>query len=251
MIRVSKVILAVAIITAGGMASRAMATATTHIWGPSTDIQPFKLWHITSDMYVPVQLDASGSRIPTVTNVGLTVGVLPFKKLNAEVGFDHKSGLGSLDSYPLYGNVKIGVPEDWLGKWSPALAAGVFDVGTRKDFTDYNVFYVKAARTLTFPRANLGRISLGYFTGNKKLLLDENGQEDNAGILAAWERTMTEVSDKLWICLEYMGTHSGYGTSNLGASWKFAPNVAVVLGYDIFNNEALANTATIQVDVDF
>jgi hypothetical protein len=251
MSRASTIILAVAIITSGWMATRTMATATTHIWGPSADIQPFKVWHITSDLYVPVQYDQSGARIPTVTNVGLTVGILPFKKFGAEIGFDHKSGLGSLDSYPLYGNVKFGVPEGWLGKWTPAIAAGVLDLGTRKNFTDYNVFYVKAAQTLSCRRANLGKLSLGYFTGNKRLLLDESGEKDNAGILAAWERTMTEVSDKLWVCLEYMGSHSGYGTTNFGASWKFAPTVAVVIGYDMFNNKALANTATVQVDIDF
>jgi hypothetical protein len=57
------------------------------------------------------------------------VGILPFQKLNAEIGFDHKSGLGGLDNYPYYGNFKIGIPEGAFGKYSPSIAAGMFDFG--------------------------------------------------------------------------------------------------------------------------
>jgi hypothetical protein len=228
----------------------AFATASTHIWAPSSDVQPYKLVHITSDMYLPVEYDAAGNRIATVTNLGLTVGVLPFKLVNMEIGFDHKSGLGMLDDYPLYGNAKIGIPENAFGNISPALAVGVFDVGTKSDMTDFNVVYGKIAKSFAVDSLSLGRFSIGYFSGHDKLLLDAKGDADNDGLLLAWERTMSELSDKLWICVEYMGTESAYGTVNFGAAWKFAPNVAVLAGYSKFNNEDLAGTATVQVDID-
>jgi len=233
-----------------GAADQVHATASTHIWAPSTDIQAYKLVHMTIDMYLPVEGDALGSRIPAVTNLGLTVGVLPFQKINMEIGFDHKSGFGNLDNYPLYGNVKVGVPENALWKFSPALAIGAFDFGTKADLTDFNIIYFKAAKTLNAGKTSLGRISVGYFTGNDKLLLDGRGEKDNTGLLAAWERTMTEWSDKLWLCAEYMGSESAYGTFNVGLAWKFAPNVAVVGAVSIFNNSDLASTSTIQVDID-
>jgi hypothetical protein len=226
------------------------STGTTHIWAPSTDVQAYKLWHITGDFYLPSQKDAIGNRLPTVTNIGLTVGILPFKKINAEIGFDHKSGLGIIDNYPLYGNFKVGLPENTFGKFIPALAAGIFDIGTKKDRTDYDVIYSKLAKSINVKGSSLGRFSLGYFAGNKKLLLDDKGQKDNSGLLIAWERTMSEISDKLWICMEYMGTKSAYGSFNFGASWKFAPNVALIGGYDLYNNTDLPDTFTLQVDID-
>ncbi len=232
------------------LAGQAAATATTHIWAPSTDVQPYRLVHITSDMYLPIERDASGARIPTVTNLGLTVGVLPYKKINMELGFDHKSGLGDMDNHPLYGNFKVGVPEGALGKASPALAIGVFDIGTKAELTDFNVIYFKVAKTVNAGRTSLGRLSIGYFIGNDRLLLDGHGVKDNTGVLAAWERTMTEWSDKLWLCAEYMGSESAYGTLNVGLAWKFAPNVAVIGAVDFFNNSDLAGTGTIQVDID-
>jgi hypothetical protein len=62
---------------------------------------------------------------------------------------------------------------------------------------------------------------------------------------------MTEWSDRLWVCVEYMGSESIYGTFNAGLAWKFAPNVSMIGAVDIFNNSDLANMATVQVDIDF
>jgi hypothetical protein len=229
----------------------ARATGTTHIWAPSADVQPFKLWHITSDMYIPVEAEPDGSHIATITNIGLTVGVLPLKKLNMEIGFDHKTGLGKADNYPLYANAKLGVPEGAWGKSFPAFALGVLDVGTRRKVTDYNVVYFKVAETITIHQTTLGRASIGYFTGNSSLLVDEDGRKDNAGIMIALERTVSELSDKLWLCVDYMGTHSVYGCWNLGGAWRFAPNVTLLTGCQLYTNAAVKNTVTLQVDVDF
>jgi len=224
------------------------ATATTHIWAPSTDVQPFNLWHITSDMYLPVETDPAGNPVPTVTNLGLTVGVLPFQKLNLELGIDHKSGLGHADGYPLYFNAKLGVPEGAFGKYFPALAVGMFDHGHKSKVTNYDVAYGKVAKTF----GPVGRISAGYFSGNKDLLLNAAGKADNTGLLLAWERTMPELSDKLWLCVEYMGSKSLYGTMNIGVSWKFTDKMTLLAGYDIYNESQLhlPNTFTLQADVD-
>ena len=111
--------------------------------------------------------------------------------------------------------------------------------------------YAKIAKSFAVDSVSLGRFSVGFFSGNDKLLLDAEGKADNDGLLLAWERTMTELSDKLWICAEYMGTESAYGTVNFGAAWKFAPNVGVIFGYDIYNESFYKPTATIQLDIDF
>jgi hypothetical protein len=232
------------------VAASAFATASTHIWAPSTDVQAYKKWHLTADFYVPTESNSDGIRPNTITNSGLTIGILPFKKLNAEVGFDHKSGYGTLDKYPMYFNAKIGVPEGAYGEFFPAVAFGIYDIGTKEDKTDSNVFYGKVAKTITLGGINLGRFSTGYFVGNSKLLI-HSGKKDNRGVLLAWERVMSEISDKLWLCVEYQGSRSSYGAMNYGFSWKFADNVSVIFGYQIYNDVDLANTFTIQTDIDF
>lgn len=227
------------------------ATPSTHIWAPSTDVQPYKKWHITSDFYFPAERDSQGSRPDTITNLGLTVGILPFEKLQMEVGLDHKTGLGDLDDYPMYFNGKVGIPEDSLSEFFPALALGVYDVGTKHNETNYNIIYGKTAKTFYINGLSLGRFSIGYFYGNPKLLLDKNENRDNNGIFSAWERVLSEITDKLWVCVEYMGTRSSYGTLNFGFSYKFNENTSAIFGYNIYNNRNLADTFTVQIDIDF
>src|SRR3989338_8506555 len=64
------------------------ATPSTTYWTPCVfDVQPYGVWHITQDNYFTV--DKKGTeKGDLTTDVGLTVGVLPFEKLNLEVGFD-------------------------------------------------------------------------------------------------------------------------------------------------------------------
>jgi hypothetical protein len=133
----------------------------------------------------------------------------------------------------------------------PAFAVGCYDMGTRAQRTNNNIWYARAAKTVNLGRLNLGRFSAGYFSGNGRLLRDKNGLRDNSGALLAWERTLPELSDKLWLCVDYQATQSSYGALNAGFSWKFTPNVSAIVAYDIYNNCNLTDTVTFQLDIDF
>ncbi|MCX5714544.1 MAG: hypothetical protein NT033_07030 [Candidatus Omnitrophica bacterium] len=176
----------------------------------------------------------------------------PLGRIMAETGFDYKKGLGPfLDSSPWYFHFKLGVPEDAYFKYMPAFAIGAYDMGTRSNRTNNNVWYLRGAKTASLGKLNLGRFSAGYFNGNGRLLRDKNGDRDNAGPMIAWERTMSEISDRLWLCVDYQGTQSSYGAINYGFSWKFTNNVSAILAYDTYNNPNSKGTITFQLDVDF
>jgi hypothetical protein len=238
-------VLGVSIVLLVLFAGISYATPSTQIWIPSTDIQPYKKFHFGLDTYIKTKKQ-NGTNEPTVTNLGLTAGVLPFEKVQMEVGIDYRDIGGNHDD-PLYFNAKLGVPEDAMFKGSPALAFGGYDFGTKSDVTNYNIFYGLIAKTL----GNAGRFSAGYYTGDKDLLVDINGKKDNQGVLLSWDRTISEISDKLWAAVDYQGSKNGYGALSFGVAWKFAPNVGVILGYDIFNESTYKPTVTIQLDIDF
>ena len=236
----------------------AFATPSTQIWIPSTDVQPYMKWHFGFDQYIKME-KADGTREANTINNGITVGVLPFEKVQLEVGIDQRSyGVEpSSDSTPIYFNAKLGTPEGLLFTGSPALAVGGYDFGTN-DYdvdpitltgggTDYNIVYALAAKTF----GGLGRVSVGYYQGSNKLLLDKNGMKDETGMLASWDRTVSELSDKLWVAVDYMSGDNSYGALSYGVAWKFAPNVGVILGLDKYNNENYKSTYTVQVDIDF
>lgn len=223
----------------------AYATPSTQIWIPSTDIQPYKKVHFGADTYIKTA-SQEGFTEPTVTNLGLTVGVLPWEKFRMEAGIDYRDSGGN-HTFPLLFNAKIGTPEDALCKYSPAIAIGGYDFGTKKDVANYNIYYALAAKTL----GKLGRFAAGYYTGNDKLLTKIDGTKDDDGVLLSWDRTIAEISDKLWLAVDYQGGKNSYGALSFGAAWKFAPNIGVILGYDIYNESVYKPTATIQVDIDF
>lgn len=247
--------------------TEASATPTTYIWSPSADIQPYGKVHLNVDNYTPVESrDKNGNKLFVQQVYGPTFSLLsdrpeknllgkllpPLGKVMAEAGFDYKKGFGTtLDKWPIYGHFKLAVPEDAYFKNMPASAFGIYDMGYKRNFTNYNLLYYRLAKTVSWNKVNLGRFSAGYFHGNGRLLRDEDGLRDNAGLLLAWDRVISEISDKLWLCVDYQGSHSSYGAMNYGLAWKFNNNVSMIIGYEVYNNKGLKDTVTFQLDMDF
>jgi hypothetical protein len=231
------------------------STASTQIWIPSTDFQKWKTMHLGLDSYIRTN-KINGIRGAGMFDLGLTTGLLPFEKFQGEIGLDYLSmGDNNYDDYPIYFNAKIGFPEGALFKGSPAIVLGAYNFGLKKNLTNYNILYGEIAKTIPI----LGRLSAGYYTGNDKVLVDENLNKAKSGILLSWDRTMTEISDKLWLAVDYQGGKNYLGALSFGASWAFSKNVSVIFGYDVYNNKKAyyntnnqnANTFTAQVDINF
>src|ERR1035437_4906071 len=233
-----------------------IGTPSTQIWIISTDLQKFKTFHLGIDNYFRLENQAYHSRGAGILECGLTAGILPFKKLQAEVGIDYLSmGDGIYDTNPIYFNAKIGTPEGALFKGSPAIAFGGYNFGTKTNLTSYNVAYALIAKTIPI----IGRVSAGYYYGNEKLLVDENNKKSNNGILLSLDRQMTEISDKFWLAIDYQGGRSYLGALSAGFSWSFSSNVSVIFAYDVYNNKNVyynskdlnLNTLTMQLDINF
>ena len=248
-------IVAVAMTLVLSGAGAALATPSTQIWIPSTDIQAFKTLHIGIDNYTRTHDYADGSETRNnIYDFGLTTGLLPFEKLQMEVGVDYLTTGDAYDDYPLQFNAKLGTPEDSLFKYSPALAVGGYGFGTNSDKdsnarTDYNIVYALAAKTLPV----VGRLSAGYYVGNSAVLNDENGANDNHGVLLSWDRALPEISDKLWAAVDYQGGDNSYGALSFGVSYAFTKNISLIVGYDIFNRPTTGgkNAITTQIDINF
>lgn len=246
-------VLVLAAASVAAVSGIAMATPSTQIWIPSTDIQPYGTVHLGIDDYVRVEKGGSapaGSYAPIVYDIGPEVGVLPFQKIQMEVGIDYIRGLEPVaDDNPIFFNLKIGTPEDSMFKWSPAIAFGSYDLGYTSK-TNYAITYGLVART--FPV--IGRLSAGGYIGNAgtNLMKDQNGKNDNSGVLLSWDRTISEISDKLWVGVDYQGGDNAFGAFNFGASWAFSKNVSVILGYDIYTRQATGGrpTFTTQLDIN-
>jgi hypothetical protein len=219
------------------------ATPSTIIWIPSVDFQGYKSFHLGIDNYAfDFRSGKPGSGTAFPTDLNLTVGVLPDSIVQAEIGADYFTPQLS----PFMLNAKVGFPEGALADWSPAIAVGGFDFGFMKNVTDFNIAYGIVGRT--FPV--LGRLEIGYFSGNKKLLVDlSTGKADNSGVLLSWDRTIPEISENLWLAVDYQGTKSSFGALSYGFAWSFSKNVSVIFARDVFNAD-LPSTFTMQLDIN-
>jgi hypothetical protein len=212
------------------------ATPSTIIWIPSVDFQTYKSYHLGIDNYAYDFKNGkafSGTAFPT--DLGLTVGVLPFSSVQAEMGVDYFTPQLS----PFFLNAKIGVPEGALADWSPAIAVGEFNFGFLKNVTDYNIVYGIAGKTIPV----IGRIEAGCFSGNKNLLTDNNG------FLLSWDRQIPEISENLWLAIDYQSGKSSFGAFSYGFAWSFSKNVSVIFARDVFNAD-LPSTFTMQLDIN-
>lgn len=236
---------ALAVVVVALAAPGAHATPSTQIWIPSTDTQPMGTVHVGVDNYTTVFKKTEDGGHSAPTDFGFTVGVVDTAYIGAEVGLD----LREQSDYPMYLNAKLQLKEDSITKYFPAIAFGVYDMGTESGKNDFNIAYLLAAKTLPV----IGRITLGYYVGNEDMLKDASGGKENDGFMASFDRTLAEIDDRLWLAIDYMDGNNAYGALSFGLSWRFSNQVSAIVGYDIYNDKDVAgeNTVTVQFDIDF
>ena len=239
-------ILAAAGLTVAMAYGTAMAIPSEQIAIPSTDAKGFKevTLNVISTQRFSTKADAGASSY----DAGVLVGVLPFESLKLEVGFDYLTtnlqNDNSADNHPFYFNAKLATPEDLGFKGLPAFAVGVYNLGTYDkpelaapglgNSTRQNLAYALAAKTLPV----IGRLSVGGYHGAARALAtsgDPSNTSNNSGILASWDRSITEVSDKLWLGVDYMSGNNANGELGIGGSWAFSKQVTLLVGVQTFN----------------
>jgi hypothetical protein len=155
------------------------------------------------------------------TDVGYTLGILPFSKLQMEVGLDYM-GAGN---FPLLGNTKLAVIEDAFFKGQPALAVGLFNVGVKTDVTDADIRYVNIGKTLPI----IGRLFVGGYEGNKTITGNDGV---NKGITLAWDRSFLPTKSaggvdytRITVCADLATGNNAYGGGGPGVSYNFNENI--------------------------
>jgi len=230
----------------------ARATPSTTYWTPATsDIQGYNVLHLGIDNYFTVLRKADKDAGAFPTDLGLTYGILPFEKLQAEIGID----MMEPSDNPFYFNAKIGTPEGALFDGSPALNLGIFNVGTKKGVTDYNIGDVIIGKTIPY----LGRLFVGGYWGNPKMLVNSDGDTANTGFMIGWDRGFGAVKDKngdeynKWVlCADWMSGKNAVGGGGAGLYYYFTKNISLLTGPVWFNDKGLNGEMkwTTQLDIN-
>ena len=232
----------------------ALATPSTTYWTPMVmDIQGYKVGHLTLDNYFSVDKKPSSGEpnLAFPTDVGLTVGVLPFEKFQMEVGVD---ALWPSDN-PYFFNAKMGAPEGALFSGAPALQVGIFNVGTKDKVTNQNIVFGVVGKTIPV----LGRVTAGPYIGNAAVLRSSSGKTENAGFMVAYDRGFLPTKDsagneysKVVLAGDYASGKNAIGGGGVGLYYYFTKDIDLLTGPVWFNDKGLNGTWkwTTQIDIN-
>lgn len=246
-----KLVLPIMLLTLILSAGAAQATSSSTMWTPMTlDLQSYGVLHWGVDNYFTVFREADDGAGDFPTDAGLTVGILPFEKFQMEIGIDV---LEPSDN-PIFFNAKVGAPEGALFSGAPALQVGIVNAGTKSDATDYNIVYGVIGKTIP----NVGRLSVGPYVGNSKLLVNAQGEKENDGFMVGFDRGFMPVKDadgefnRLVFAADYASGDNALGGGGAGIYYYFTRNIALLTGPVWFNEEAINGKWkwTIQLDIN-
>ena len=234
--------------------SVAFATPSTTFWAPSTaSCQARGVPHVTYDTYFwkgPPAGTAGAPGYPIDT--GLTIGFLPFDKVQGEAGFDF---LLPSEHY-VFLNTKLCTPESSLFAGSPGISFGIYNVGFKEDVTNYNALYLMFQKNLKVG----GYVAAGVYHGlNRPLFTSSEGEVEKTGALIGWVSPDVQIGRKglrkINIAADVQTGENVLGAWGFGTNVYFADNVSLLIGPVFFLDKDLQPGGskymwTAQVDVD-
>ena len=239
-------------------AQTAWATPSTLFWTPATTyVQPFLIPHITYDSYF-------GDRAALPTTLGLTMGVLPFEKLQAEVGIDaflpYAGGYFLSPAGPLQLSAKFGLVEGAYGEWFPGITAGIYGVGFTAG-TSFDILHAEIGKTFFFGGITVG----GYYGagGGNALWTDSAGVLQTRGGFIGSYITPDIVLDlkglnKINFFADIQTGKNALGAVAAGVGFYFTPSIDILTGPVFFLNknaqpggQSIMWSVQLDVDIDF
>lgn len=243
------------------LAGSASATPSTTFFTPATTyMQPFGVPHITYDTYF-------NGRVAYPIDTGLTIGILPFEKFQAEIGFDAflpYKGFYAEPAGPFSLNAKVGIPDGAYGKWFPGVSAGIYGVGLTKG-TSFDILHGEISKLLPIGTLVAG----GYFGvgGDDALWRSSGGVVHRAGVMGAYVTPDIMINrkglNKINFFADVMTGKNAFGGGGPGLGIYFTPSIDLLTGPVFFLDKALQPpfppgngssmmwTVQLDVDIDF
>jgi hypothetical protein len=242
-------------------AQTAWATPSTLFWTPATTyIQPFLVPHVTFDTYF-------NDKANYPLDMGLTMGILPFEKVQAEIGFDlflpywgAQNAALVQPAGALQLNAKIGLVEGAFADWSPGISLGIYGAGVNYG-TQFDILHAEIGKTFGFGAITVG----GYYGagGANALWTDADGVLQTRGGFIGSYITPDLVLDlkglnKLNFFADIQTGKNAFGAVGAGVGIYFTPSIDILTGPVFFLNKnaqpglsSMMWTVQLDVDIDF
>src|SRR5512137_108190 len=237
-------------------ARNASATPSTLFWTPATTyVQPFLVPHVTYDTYF-------GDVAAYPMDVGLTMGILPFEAVQAEVGLDaflpYAGGFFASPAGPMMVNGKIGLTENAFGDWFPGISAGIYGVGFTSG-TSFDILHAEIGKTFFFGGITVG----GYYgAGGSDALWTGSSGVVRAGFIGSYISPDIVLDlkglNKINFFADIQTGKNAFGAVGAGMGIYFTPAIDILTGPIFFldraaqpGNQSVMWSIQLDVDIDF
>lgn len=242
------------VVTAYPLAALATPSSNT-LWSPSTsNCQPWGVPHITYDTYFGKGPSPGSQGAPAYPiDTGLTVGFLPYDKIQGEAGFD--ALLPTENPWLL--NAKLCTPDSSFLKDFPGVSFGVYDMGFKSNVTNYDVLYLMFQKTIP---GSTAAVALGGYRGlNQKIFTNSDGNVVQSGLIASVISPEIVFGrpglKKIYFNADVQTGKNVLGAWSAGAYVYFSDNVDLATGPVFFFDKNLQPGKrdflwTLQLDID-
>ncbi len=184
-------------------------------------------------------------------DTGVEFGVLSYKDLGVEAGFDYSGG----DDDPLYFNIGAAIEEDKLFRQAPSFKVGFFNAGTRTSghkATNQNIVDFIFGKTL--PENIGGRLFFGVFSGSRAI------GKNRQGFMVAYQRGFCPTKycddteyDKWVLNMDYASGKNTIGGGGIGVAYYFTPTINLLTGPVFFNSKKINGNWkwSVQINIGF
>jgi len=217
-------------------AQKASATPSTLFWTPATTyVQPFLVPHVGVDLYFN---DIAAYPV----DVGLTMGILPFEAVQAEVGLDaflpYAGGFFASPAGPMMVNGKIGLTENAFGDWFPGISAGIYGVGFTSG-TSFDILHAEIGKTFFFGGITVG----GYYgAGGSDALWTGSSGVVRAGFIGSYISPDIVLDlkglNKINFFADIQTGKNAFGAVGAGVGIYFTPSIDILTGPIFFLDRA-------------
>ena len=255
--RPAKALLTLAVFALMGLATRTgQATPSTAFWTPATAyLQPFAVPHITYDTYF-------GDKGSYAIDAGLTMGLLPWKVFQLEVGFDFL--FPNTVKTAIQFNAKLGIPEGAFGKWMPGITTGVYGIGLTKGVSDQDIWHAEIGKTFMVGEQSLGTIAAGayYGLGDDATWAGSDGTVRRVGFIGSYTSPDIPINRPGLNKINFVGDvqtgKNGVGGGGVAMGLYFTPAIALLTGPVFFfdrdkqpGKSPMLWSLQLDVDIDF
>ncbi len=204
------------------LSSPSFAYHTEGLWIPRHETLVSNTWRVDFQNLNSIDKEQTPNAADHQASMGVSYGLYSGEIVTVEAGVDWKEPAVKQTVNALYFNFKVST--NFYAKRGWGVSIGTYDFGLSGGETDYNMIYLLVQNGW----GSNWSTTLGGVVGNSRLLLNDEGGNDNKGLIAGVWRQMAK---DFAAGAEIQTASVRYGYMFVGFKWEIKNETHLNIGY--------------------